>query len=193
MVDKNILIIGPARSGKTTLSRRISKKLGYSIVNLDDIICSFEEAFPQLEIRHDYNDIKVATRFAPFLIRYLKELSEGPNFYNGSKYVIEGVSIDFEKVIPMIDKEKYIIIGLTYNSITSKEFYLNVKKYDTEADWTYYCSDEELKDNINYFIKSNKYFSEKFKDYKIKTYDVSKNRQLTYNKIVEELTQNKIM
>lgn len=172
---------------------RISKKLGYSIVNLDDIICSFEEAFPQLEIRHDYNDIKVATRFAPFLIRYLKELSEGPNFYNGSKYVIEGVSIDFEKVIPMIDKEKYIIIGLTYNSITSKEFYLNVKKYDTEDDWTYYCSDEELKDNINYFIKSNKYFSEKFKDYKIKTYDVSKNRQLTYNKIVEELTQNKIM
>lgn len=193
MVDKNILIIGPARSGKTILSRRISKKLGYSIVNLDDIICSFEEAFPQLEIRHDYNDIKVATRFAPFLIRYLKELSEGPNFYNGSKYVIEGVSIDFEKVIPMIDKEKYIIIGLTYNSITSKEFYLNVKKYDTEADWTYYCSDEELKDNINYFIKSNKYFSGKFKDYKIKTYDVSKNRQLTYNKIVEELTQNKIM
>lgn len=193
MVDKNILIIGPARSGKTTLSRRISKKLGYSIVNLDDIICSFEEAFPQLEIRHDYNDIKVATRFAPLLIRYLKELSEGPNFYNGSKYVIEGVSIDFEKVIPMIDKEKYIIIGLTYNSITSKEFYLNVKKYDTEDDWTYYCSDEELKDNINYFIKSNKYFSEKFKDYKIKTYDVSKNRQLTYNKIVEELTQNKIM
>lgn len=192
-MDKNILIIGPARSGKTTLSRRISKKLGYSIVNLDDIICSFEEAFPQLEIRHDYNDIKVATRFAPFLIRYLKELSEGPNFYNGSKYVIEGVSIDFEKVIPMIDKEKYIIIGLTYNSITSKEFYLNVKKYDTEDDWTYYCSDEELKDNINYFIKSNKYFSEKFKDYKIKTYDVSKNRQLTYNKIVEELTQNKIM
>jgi hypothetical protein len=192
-VDKNILIIGPARSGKTILSRRISKKLGYSIVNLDDIICSFEEAFPQLEIRHDYNDIKVATRFAPFLIRYLKELSEGPIFYNGSKYVIEGVSIDFEKVIPMIDKEKYIIIGLTYNSITSKEFYLNVKKYDTEDDWTYYCSDEELKDNINYFIKSNKYFSEKFKDYKIKTYDVSKNRQLTYNKIVEEFTQNKIM
>jgi hypothetical protein len=192
-VDKNILIIGPARSGKTILSRRISKKLGYSIVNLDDIICSFEEAFPQLEIRHDNNDIKVATRFAPFLIRYLKELSEGPIFYNGSKYVIEGVSIDFEKVIPMIDKEKYIIIGLTYNSITSKEFYLNVKKYDTEDDWTYYCSDEELKDNINYFIKSNKYFSEKFKDYKIKTYDVSKNRQLTYNKIVEEFTQNKIM
>ncbi len=192
-MDKNILIIGPARSGKTILSRRISKKLGYSIVNLDDIICSFEEAFPQLEIRHDYNDIKVATRFAPFLIRYLKELSEGPIFYNGSKYVIEGVSIDFEKVIPMIDKEKYIIIGLTYNSITSKEFYLNVKKYDTEDDWTYYCSDEELKDNINYFIKSNKYFSEKFKDYKIKTYDVSKNRQLTYNKIVEEFTQNKIM
>lgn len=184
-MKKNILIIGPARSGKTTLSRMLNKKFGYSIVNLDDIICSFEEGFPELGIRHDYNDIKVATKFSPFLIRYLKELSEGPNFYNGNKYVIEGVSIDFEKVLSAIDREKYLIIGLTYNNITSEDLYNNVKKYDTEDDWTYYCSDEELRGNTNYFIDSNKYFNEKFNEYKINTYDVSIDRSKVLDEIID--------
>lgn len=188
-MDKNILIIGPARSGKTTLSRKFNKELGYSIINLDDIICSFEEAFPELGIRHDYNDIKVATKFAPFLTRYLKELAEGPNFYSGNKYVVEGVSIDFEKVISMIDKEKYIIIGLTYNNITSKELFENLKNYDTEDDWTYYCSDEELKSNTDYFIENNKYFAKKFKDYEIQTYDVSKNREAVFNEIIKKIAK----
>lgn len=186
-MNKNILIIGPARSGKTTLSRKLNQKLGYSIINLDDIICAFESSFKELGIRHDYNDVKVATRFAPFLIRYLKELSEGPNFYNGSKYVIEGVAIDFEQIMPNIDKEKYSIIGLTYNEITSEELFRNVKKNDTEDDWTYYCTDEELKDNVKYFIESNKYFDSKFKEYNIKTYDVSNNREEILNKIIEDL------
>lgn len=190
-MNKNILIIGPSRSGKTTLSRKINKELGYSIINLDDIICSFEASFPELGIMHDYNDIKVASRFAPFLNRYLKEISEGSNFYNGSKYVIEGVSIDFEKVIPLIDREKYLIIGLTYNENTSEKLYNDVKKNDTEDDWTYYCSDEELKGNTEYFIKSNKYFNDKFIEYKIDTYDVSKDREEILNLIVAIIKEEK--
>jgi len=184
---KNILVIGPSRSGKTTLSRKLSKEFGYNIINLDHIICAFEEGFPQLGIRHDYNVPKVATRFAPFLIRYLRELSEGPNFYNGKKFVIEGVSIDFDKVIKKIDQEKTFIIGLTYNNITQEKIFKNIKSNDTEDDWTYYCSDEELKNHIDYFCKSNQYFSKKFNEYNIKTYDVSENRDSTFEKITENL------
>lgn len=190
-MNKNILIIGPSRSGKTTLSRKLSNEFGYSIINLDDIICSFEISFPELGIRHDYNDIKVASRFAPFLNRYLKELSEGPNFYNESKYVIEGVAIDFEKVMPSIDKEKYLIIGLIYNDISSEKLYNTIKKNDTEDDWTYYCSDEELKGNTDYFIKSNKYFNDKFIEYGIETYDVSVDREIVFDKIVNRIKNDK--
>ncbi len=186
-MNKNILIIGPSRVGKTTLSRILNKEIGYSIINLDDIICSFESSFPELGIRHDYNDKKVATIFAPFLIRYLKELSEGPNFYNDNKFVIEGVSIDFEKIIPNIDLEKYLIIGLTYDDMREDQFYQTIKNNDTEDDWTYYCNDKELKGNIKYFIESNKYFHDKFEEYNIKYYDVSTNRNDVLKKIVEDI------
>jgi len=184
---KNILIIGAARTGKTTLSRRINKEFGYSIINLDDIISSLKEAFPILGIKHDYDDIKISSRFAPFLVNYLKELSEGPNFYNNAKYVIEGVQVDFEKVISSLDQNKYLVIGLTYNNIDAKTLYNNIKTNDTEDDWTYHVNDEYLRNMIDIFIERNKYYNDKFKEYNIKTYDVSEDRIVVINKIIDDL------
>jgi hypothetical protein len=70
---------------------------------------------------------------APFLIRYFTEISEGNTFYDEIKYVIEGTHIDFEILMPFLQnekyKEKYEIIGLTYNDISSDDLYNNMKKY----------------------------------------------------------------
>lgn len=191
---KNILIIGPARSGKTTLSRKISKEFGYSIINLDDIISAFE-SMPNSLTKHNGNEIETAKHFGVFLKTYLKELSEGPNFYNGFNFVIEGTHIDFEQIMPMLNtddyKRKYIVIGLLYNEISEEKLYNNIKKYDTEDDWTYYCSYEELKGNVAYFLDRNKYFKEKFKQYNIDTYDVSDNREEVLEKILKKLNKKR--
>ncbi len=191
-MNKNILIIGPARSGKTTLSRLLSKKYGYNIINLDDIINAFE-SIPECEIKHDGNEIETAQKIGKFLKRYLIELSEGPNFYDGIKYVIEGTHIDFEEIMPMLNeekyREKYEIIGLLYNNLTAEELYNNIKKYDTEDDWTYWCNDEELKGNSRYFIERNKYFYNKFNEYGIKTYNISSDREKILNVICDELSK----
>ena len=183
---KNVLIIGSARAGKTTLSRMINDKYKYSIINLDDIVSAFEE-YPELGIKHDGDEIECAQNFSKFLVRYLNELASGPNFYSGNKFVIEGTHIDFEKVINKIDKEKYLIIGLTYNTITPTDFYNKIKENDTEDDWTYYLKDEELKGDIEYFIKRNKFFNDKFKKYNILTFDTSYDRENILNNIVNNL------
>ena len=191
-MNKNILIIGPARSGKTTLSRLLSKKYGYNVINLDDIINAFE-GIPECGIKHDGNEIATAQKLGKFLKRYLIELSEGPNFYNGIKFVIEGTHIDFEEIMPMLNeekyKEKYEVIGLLYNNLTADELYNNIKKYDTEDDWTYWCNDEELKGNSRYFIERNKYFYNKFNEYGIKTYDISSDRENILNIICDEISK----
>lgn len=187
-MDKNILIIGAARSGKTTLAKKFVKEKGYSMISLDNIISGLS-AYPELNIHYDGDENDTATRLVPFLIKFFTELSEGNAFYDGIKFVIEGTHIDFEKLIPVLRsdkfKDKYDIIGLTYNNITSDELYNNMKTYDTEDDWTYWCSDEELRGNAEYFIERNKFFNEKFKEYNITSYDTSVEREEVLNKIIK--------
>ena len=187
---KNILIFGAARSGKTTLAKKIAKEKGYSLISIDDIVSGFE-AYEELQIHHNGDAIDTAKRLAPFLIKYLTELSEGTTFYDGIKYVIEGTHIDFEQLIPFLQsdkyKEKYEIIGLTFNDVTEQQLYDYIKKYDTEDDWTYWCNDEELKGNVRYFIDRNKYFNEMFNKYNIKTYDTSFDREKVLSSVINDL------
>ena len=186
-MNKNILIIGAARSGKTTLAKKFVKEKGYSMISIDNLVSGFE-AYPELNIHHDGNDIETSKNIAPFLIKFLTEISEGNAFYYGIATVIEGTHIDFEQIIPFLQspkyREKYEIIGLTYNFITEQALYDNIKKYDTEDDWTYWCNDEELRGNVRYFIEKNKYFNEMFKKYGIETFDTSFNRENVLNDIV---------
>ena len=63
----------------------------------------------------------------------------------------------------------------------------NIKEYDTEDDWTYWCKDEELRGNVNYFLDRNKFFNDKFKEYNIKTYDTSFDRKKVLKKVIDSL------
>ncbi len=189
---KNILILGAARSGKTTLAKRIVKEKGYSLISIDNIISGFE-AYPELEIHHDGDAIDTAKRLAPFLIKYFTELSEGSTFYDEIKFVIEGTHFDFEQLMPFLLSEKYRkkyhIIGLTFNKITEQQLYEYIKKYDTEDDWTYWCDEEELRENVRYFIDRNKYFNEMFKKYEIATFDTSFDRDKVLSDIINNLDE----
>ena len=105
-MKKNILIIGAARSGKTTLAKKLSKEKGYNLISIDNIVSGFE-AYPELEIKHDGNDSLTSSNLAPFLIKLFTELSEGSAFYDDVKFVIEGTHIDFEKIMPFLQNDKY--------------------------------------------------------------------------------------
>ena len=183
---KNILIMGVGRAGKTTLAKMIAGKYGYSIISIDDIVTALG-AFPGLNISWDGDHAKIAELMAPFLTIYLKELSEGSKFYGGCKTVIEGTDIDFERLIPHINKRKYHLIGLTYNRGTKEELFRTIRKYDTEDDWTYYLSDEQLKEYCGQYVSQNRFFDEKFREYSIPSYDTSTNREEVLNDIVEHL------
>lgn len=189
-MKKNILIVGVGRSGKTSLAKKITKEKGYSLISIDDLVSGLE-AYPELEIHHDGDASITAKNLAPFLIKFLTELSEGNTFYDGIYSVIEGTHIDFEQIMPFLRSEKYRdkykIIGLTYNHISANQLYENMKKYDTEDDWTYWCDDEELLGNARYFIERNIYFNEKFNFYNIESYDTSFGRENVFDTIVNNL------
>ena len=191
-MKKNILIIGAARCGKTTLARKLNQEYGYSVISIDDIVSGLA-AYPELNIHHN-GDTDITTKnLGPFLEKYFIELSEGSNFYGGIKFVIEGTHIDFEKLMPLLQsekyKEKYEIIGLTINEETAEDLYNNMKKYDTEDDWTYWVKDDVLMADAKYIINKNKIFNEKFKEYGIRSYETSHDREQVLDKIISDLKE----
>lgn len=183
---KNILIMGVGRAGKTTLAKMIAGKYRYSIISIDDIVTAMG-AFPGLNISWDGDHAKIAEQMAPFLTIYLKELSEGSKFYGGCKTVIEGTDIDFERLIPHINKRKYHLIGLTYNRVTKEELFKTIRKHDTEDDWSYYLSDEQLEAYCGECVERNRFFDEKFREYDIPSYDTSADRKAVLHDIMEHL------
>lgn len=192
-MKKNILIIGAARCGKTTLARKLNKEYGYSVISIDDIVSGLS-SYPELNIHHDGDDNLTTKNLGPFLEKYFIELGEGPNFYGGVKYVIEGTHIDFERLMPLLQnekyQEKYEIIGLTINEETPEDLYSNMKKNDTEDDWTYWVNDEDLIEDAKYIINKNKEFNEKFKKYNIKSYETSYERERVFDQIILDLKTN---
>lgn len=185
---KNIFIIGAGRVGKTTLSKMINKKFGYSIVSIDDIVTALE-AFPELKLSRKTDHQTKSNKITNFLKKYLKELSEGNKFYDGFKTVIEGTAVDLENLIPAIDQNKCLLIGLTYNKISKEDLFNAVRKYDTEDDWTYYLSDEELLNFCSECIEINREFSKKFEEFNIITYDTSLNRQEALTEILKNIEE----
>lgn len=52
-LKKHIIIAGVPRSGKSTISQKISNNLGYQHISMDSIIAGIESVFPETGISSD--------------------------------------------------------------------------------------------------------------------------------------------
>ena len=188
---KNILILGPSRVGKTTLTKKLNEVLNYSIVCLDSIIYAFEQSFPQLGICCGDGAENTAVNLAGFLIHYFDVLLHRSKEKNGVKFIAEGGYFDFEKIMfAMNEHEKtdgFIFIGLVYNNLTPDKLFNDIRKNDTEGDWSYNCDDDLLKKCVNIFIEDSKEMTEQFKKHNFMIYDVSNDREQVLNKIINDI------
>lgn len=70
----------------------------------------------------------------------------------GNKFVLEGGYFDFEKILPFLKKyeieelkDNFFAFRVGENNKMVDEFISDFKKYDTEDDWTYNFSDDDLR------------------------------------------------
>lgn len=202
---KNIIIAGPARNGKTTLSKRINEELNYFVINLDKLMTVFERAYPELDVRIAWDYDKATSNLAPFLGHFLgmfcsdngmaENLNLQKHAIKGNRFVLEGGHFDFEKMTPILImygieelKKHFILIGLVQNNKTEDAFFNDLRKYDTEAEWTYDFNDKELRELISRdFIPSNKIMADHLIKYGFTIYDTSTEREKVFDKILNDI------
>ena len=200
---KNIIIAGASRSGKSTLARKINEELGYFVISIDKLVATFQEAYPQLNIKLNWNREKTTDNIAPFLGHFLGMFSSANGrgllpyshgAVEGNMFVLEGGYINFGMILPILKtygmedlKENFLLIGLVQNRKTVDEFVCDFKKYDTENDWTYYLDDDELKEVSEDAVSYNRSMSEHLVKYGFTIYDTSKEREQVLDKIVDDI------
>ena len=185
-MKKHIIIAGVPRSGKSTISQRISEDLGYQHISMDSIIAGIERVFPETGINSDadtdlWENIRYISSKMALFIRAMIDSGE----YNECNY---GMVIDIFQLLPQhyiqyIDSSVCDIYYFGTSEVTPEERYELLKKYDTPKDYTYYKSDEENKKNCVSIVKISKNLKEQCKIYKLPYYDTSYNREQIFESI----------
>ena len=200
---KNIIISGSSRAGKSTLARRINEELNYYVINVDKLVAAFQEAYPQLDIRLDWNREKTTDNIAPFLAHYLGMFSSvdgrrllpySHGTVKGNRFVLEGGYFNFDRILPILKmygieelKDNFLLIGLVQNKKTVDEFVSDLEKYDTEDDWTYNFSGDDLRAVSKDLISFGQSMSDHLVKHGFTIYDMSIEREQILDQIIEDI------
>ena len=189
-MKNNIIIAGVPRAGKSTLSRLISKQFGYQHVSMDSINCGFERVFPQLGI-NTYADMSsleilhnISGKIAPF-IRAMFDCDDYVEFERG-------MVLDVYQLLPD-DYMKYLYDGnceifyLITSDVTPEERFLIQKTYDTEKDYTFYKSDEEIREGCEYLVEQSRLMKEQCIKHGLTYYETAKDREKVFERILNTL------
>lgn len=203
---KNIIIAGPSRSGKTTLARKIHDKYGHYVISIDKLVAAFGNSYPDLGIRLNWDRDKTTSNIAPFIGHYLGlfSSSDGKGQYSYSHgavsdnmFVLEGAYYDFEKISSVLKeygmdnmKDHFVLVGLVQGQKDEEDFYNDFRKYDTEDDWTFGLSDDELRSVACDAVSYNKEMLELLTRYDFDIYDTSEDREKIMEQILADISRD---
>ncbi len=166
---KNIFIAGVARSGKSTLANYFKKKGEYNYIPLDYFVSSLKRNFPELGIKSSVViDKNSSNKLGIFLSRVIDIMN-----FSEEKYIIDSAHILPRDIIKYLNKDKWDIYYLGYPNIDPREKFNIIRKYDTEKDWSYSRTDEELLDICKKLVLMSKEIEEECNNLDIKFIDTS--------------------
>ena len=189
-MKNNIIVAGVPRAGKSTVSHMLAVKYGYQHISVDSIIAGFENCFPETGV-NTYQGLSsmdtlrvISGKMAPF-VRAMLDSAEYDEFE-------PGMVLDMYQLMPE-DYEKYLrganceIVYLITSDVTPEERFLIQKKYDTEKDYTFYKSDEELREGAGYIVEQSLLMKEQCGKYHIPYYETAHDRERVIQKIIGDL------
>ena len=188
-LKNNIIIAGVPRAGKSTISNIISKQYGFQHVSMDSIIAGFEKCFPETGVS-TYQGLSsldtlrvISGKMAPF-VRAMLESGEYDEF-------TPGMVLDMYQLLPK-DYDRYIreanceIVYFITSDVTPEERFMIQKKYDTEKDYTFYKSDEELREGAEYIVEQSVLMKKQCEKYGLPYYETAREREQVFQRFLKE-------
>ncbi len=188
-MKNNIIISGVPRAGKSTVSHLLSKQFGYQHVSMDSIIAGFEKCFPDTGVS-TYQGLSsmdtlrvISSKMAPF-VRAMLESGEYDEFE-------PGMVLDMYQLLPE-DYDRYIrgancdIVYFITSDVTPEERFLIQKKYDTEKDYTFYKSDEELREGAEYIVEQSVLIRKQCEKLGLPFYETAREREKTIQRFLTD-------
>lgn len=166
---KNIFIAGVARSGKSTLARKLKESKEYNHIPLDYFTSSLKHNFPDTKIVSNVVIDPLSSKNLSLLLSRVIEIMNNQE----EKFIIDSAHVLPQDIIKYLDKNKWDIYFVGYPNITAEEKLSIIRKYDSEFDWTFKKSDEELLDILEQLIHLSKKIEEECKSYGITFIDTS--------------------
>ncbi len=178
---KNIIILGPSRVGKSTLSSLLCKKYNFNYISGDSIRNAFINIYPQLGYTAQ-NTIK-RVEFCKFINFIINENSI--HLKRALYYVVDSAEISIKNAKKYFKNSLIICLGC--KDITIEDMIQKIKTNDTKLDWTYKYDDRSLKEIAKNTIDESRRMSEECKINNVSYFDTSLDRIKTYNEILKFL------
>lgn len=151
---KNIFIGGAAKSGKSTLAKKIiTDNLHYNYIPLDYFASSLKHNFPETEIN---SNVVIDKKSSEKLALLVSRVSHIISSVNDELFIIDSAHILPEDIIQYLDKDKWEIIYVGYPNISVQDKFNEIRKYEKKSDWTYDRTDDELFDILEKTIQLSK-------------------------------------
>jgi hypothetical protein len=178
-LKNNLIISGVPRAGKSTVAHQLSARFGYQHISMDTIIAGFERCFPETGV-NTYCGLSsletlrlISGKMAPF-VRAMLDSGEYDDY-------TPGMVLDMYQLLPE-DYMKHIqgancqIFYFITSDVTPEERFAIQKQYDTEKDYTFYKSDEELREGAVYLVEQSQLIKEQCLRYGLPYFETAKNR-----------------
>lgn len=182
---KNIAIFGSSRSGKSTLAKMIARKHpNYHIIIGDDIRWAFQKILPGNNINNK-DGMGMKEDFPNFLsCLFYKSIKRNKGEIN---YILETCDITPRKAFALFQAEDNIVLFLGTPRQTVEQNFHDIRKYQTEKDWTYDRSDAELLEHCRHWISKSKEYEKECRELNIWYVDTSTHREEVLKNTLEKI------
>lgn len=194
---KHLIIAGVPRSGKSTLSRRVAKALGWQHVCMDAIIAGFEQCFPEtgidtgLSVNKDKSSMEIlhiiSGRIGPFL-----RAMTSPEEYDqkNGPMVIDMYQLLPEDYVRYLDPEVCDVLYLLTGDVTAEERCRIQKEFDTPEDYTYELSDEDRLEGARYLVEQSGLMREQCERLGLPYYETARDRESVLDEILARIERD---